>query len=209
MSHAPPTRSSLLVRLRDPADEEAWGHFVRVYGPVVYHFARRRWLQDSDSADVTQDVLHAVMTGADRLEQIHRRGSLRSWLFTVAHHKVYDLQKRRQRAGQGSGESDVHAALHEQPVREEEDAWDLEYRKQLFACAAQEVRAQCSPGHWQAFWQTAVEGRSPAAVAEALGLSVAAVYLAKSRIMARLKQRVRLWDAVDDEAPCGLALGRR
>ena len=209
MSHAPVTRSSLLLRLRDPADEEAWGHFVRVYGPLVYHFARRRGLQDSDSADVTQEVLQAVMTGADRLEQVHRRGSLRSWLFTVAHHKVYDLQKRRQRPGQGSGESAVQAALREQPAREEEDAWEREYRQQLFGWAAEEVRAHCSPAHWQAFWQTAVEGRSPASVAEALGLTVAAVYLAKSRVMARLKDQVRLWEAEEDGAAVGLQVGGR
>src|SRR5689334_1614615 len=133
MSHAPTTWSSLLLRLRDVRDEEAWGHFVRLYGPVVYRFARRRGLQDSDSGDVTQEVLRAVMTGASRLDQIHRKGSFRSWLFTVAHHKIYDLQQRRQRPGQGSGESGAQAALREQPAREEEDLWELEYRKQLFA----------------------------------------------------------------------------
>src|SRR5437773_723199 len=101
MSPGPTTRSSLLVRLRDARDETAWNHFVRVYAPLVYRFARRRGLQDSDSGDVTQEVLRAVLRSAEDLAQIHRRGSLRSWLFTVAHHKIFDLQKRRQHPGQG------------------------------------------------------------------------------------------------------------
>jgi RNA polymerase sigma-70 factor (ECF subfamily) len=207
MTHGPITRSSLLVRLRDTDDEEAWAHFVRVYGPLVYRFAGRRGLQASDCGDVTQEVLRAVVTDADRLGQIHREGSLRSWLFTVAHHKVYDLQKSRRRPGQGSGESGVLAALREFPARVEEDAWDREYREELFAWAAEQVRAACSPNAWQAFRQTAVEGKSAAVVAEALGMTVAAVYLAKSRVMARLKEQVRLWD---EGAPvAALKRGRR
>ena len=70
MAHGPITRSSLLLRLRDADDQEAWGHFVRLYGPLVYRFARRRGLQDSDCGDVTQEVLGAVLTNADRLGQI-------------------------------------------------------------------------------------------------------------------------------------------
>jgi RNA polymerase sigma-70 factor (ECF subfamily) len=198
MPFGPTTRSSLLLRLRDPHDEEAWGHFVRLYAPLVCNFARRRGLQEADCSDVAQEVLRAVLTRAERLDGIHRSGSLRSWLFTVAHHKVYDLQTRRRPGGQGSGESGVQAALQEHPAREEQDAWDREYREQLFAWAAEQVQAQCSPTAWQAFHQTAVEGRAAAAVAEALGMTVAAVYLAKSRVMARLKEQIRLWEA--DEA---------
>src|SRR5262249_30198032 len=162
--------------------------------------------QDCDSADVTQEVLRAAMEGAARLEEIHRRGSLRSWLFTVAHHKVYDLQQRRRRPGQGSGESCVQAALLKQPAREEEDAWEREYRAQLFTWAAEQVRAHCSTTHWQAFWQTAVEGKLPAAVAKGLGLSVAAVYIAKSRVMARLKALIQLWEDDQTSVPFGLRL---
>src|SRR5262249_61315852 len=84
MAHAPTTHSSLLLRLRDVRDEEAWGHCVRLYAPLVYQYARRHGLQDADSADVTQEVLRALMNDAGRLEVIHRQGSLRSWLFTRA-----------------------------------------------------------------------------------------------------------------------------
>jgi RNA polymerase sigma-70 factor (ECF subfamily) len=199
MAAGPTTKSSLLLRLCDARDEEAWSHFVRVYAPLVYGYARRRGLQDSDAGDVTQDVLRAILRGASKLDGIHRRGSLRSWLFTVAHHKIYDLQNSRRRQAQGSGESALLALLHEQPGREDRAAWEREYRQRLYAWAAEQVQAQCSASAWRAFRQTAVEGKAPAAVAEELGITVAAVYLAKSRVMARLKEQIGLWEGDGDE----------
>jgi len=209
MGYGPITRSSLLLRLRDARDEEAWSHFVRLYGPLVYHFARRRGLQDSDSGDVTQEVLRAVMARAEGLDQIHQKGSLRSWLFTVAHHKVYDLQTRRRQAVQGSGESAIEAVLREQPAPEEQEIWEREYREQVFAWAAEQVRAACSATAWQAFHQTAVEGKSAADVAQMLSLTPAAVYLAKSRVMARLKEQIRRMENDDELATSDLPVERR
>lgn len=198
MSAGPTTHSSLLLRLRDARDEEAWSHFVRVYTPLVYRYARRRGLQDCDAGDVAQDVLRAAVRDAGNLDGIHRRGSLRSWLFTVAHHKVYDLQKDRHKHAAATGESTMLALLNELPSREDREAWEREHREQLFAWAAEQVEAECSPTAWQAFRQTAVEGRAPATVAQELGMTVAAVYLAKSRVMARLKQQISTWEG-DEE----------
>jgi RNA polymerase sigma-70 factor (ECF subfamily) len=188
------TRSSLLVRLRDAGDQEAWAQCLRLYTPLVYSYARRHGLQDADGADLAQDVMRALLDAGGRLEEIHRKGSLRSWLFTVAHHKLYDLQARLHKQARGTGETGVHAALEEQPARDEEERWDEEYRQRLFAWAADEVRARCSPNAWEAFWQTAVAGKPAAEVAAALGMTVAAVYLARSRVMARLKEQIREWE---------------
>jgi RNA polymerase sigma-70 factor (ECF subfamily) len=199
MSAGPTTQSILLLRLRDARDEEAWSHFVRLYAPLVYRYARRRGLQDCDAADVAQNVLRAAMHDAGNLDGIHRRGSLRSWLFTVAHHKVYDLQKSREKQAEATGESAMLALLHEQPAREDRTAWEREYREQLYSWAAEQVERQSSPAAWQAFRRTAVDGQPAAVVAKDLGMTVAAVYLAKSRIMARLKEQVGLWENEDGE----------
>ena len=77
------------------------------------------------------------------------------------------------------------------PGPDPEAAWEQEYQQQLFRLAAAEVRDTFAPATWQAFWRTAVEGRSAAAVAAELGLSVGAVYVARSRVLARLAERVR------------------
>jgi len=192
MAESPTTRPSLLIRIRDARDKEAWRQFVRVYGPVVYRYGRKRGLQDADAADLTQEVLRAVTVAAGRLDYDPRRGSFRGWLFTVAHHKLHDFLARQKRQCQGSGDSGGEALLQEQPAPAEDEAlWDHEYERRLFAWAAEQVRGSSHSLTWQAFWQTAVESKSGKEVADALGMTVAAVYLAKSRVMARLKEHIR------------------
>ena len=189
MSAMPTTRASLLVRLRDPGDGDAWRQFVQVYGPVVYGFARRRGLQDADAADLMQEVLRGLMTSARRLDYDPKRGSFRSWLFTVTRNKLIDLREKQQR-GQAMGGSSAQDMFEQQPAREDESLWDEEFQRQLFSVAAAQVKGEFEQTTWSAFWSTAVDGKKPPEVAAELGISVGAVYIAKSRVQARLKERV-------------------
>src|SRR5712672_2262415 len=111
MAQLPLTRPSLLLRLRDLHDQEAWADFVAIYAPLVYGFARQRGLQEADACDLTQEVLRAVAASADRLEYDPERGSFRSWLYTVTRNKYQDLMRSRRRAPRGAGDSDVLAQL--------------------------------------------------------------------------------------------------
>jgi RNA polymerase sigma-70 factor (ECF subfamily) len=86
----------------------------------------------------------------------------------------------------------VRQLLEEQPAPEEQSTWDEDFHRRLFGCAAEQVRGDFREATWQAFWETAVEGKAAKEVAERLGLSVAAVYLAKGRVMARLKEQIRI-----------------
>ena len=194
MTSSPHTRPSLLVRIRDAADREAWRQFVDLYAPLVYRFARRRGLQDADAADLAQDVLHAVARSSERLEYDPRKGSFRGWLFTVARNKLHTFLRRRERQRRRIEDVAVDRLAEEPtaPESEEEALWEQEYQQRLFDWAAEQVRGHFQNRTWQAFWRTAVEGRSPREVAEALGLSVGAVYIAKSRVLARLKEQVQL-----------------
>jgi RNA polymerase sigma-70 factor (ECF subfamily) len=193
MSDAPATRLSLLVRLRDARDDTAWSQFVELYAPLVFGFARKHGLQDADAADLTQDVLQAISGGIRRLDYDPRRGTFRGWLFTVVRNKLRNFQAARQRPGQGLGGPDAQRRLQELPAREVDQAtwWDQEYERRVFAWAAEQVRGSFSDTTWQAFWRTAVEGQTGPVAARALGTSVAAVYLAKGRVMARLKELIR------------------
>jgi RNA polymerase sigma-70 factor (ECF subfamily) len=190
----PTTRVSLLVRLRDAGDAAAWQEFVRLYAPLVYRYGRRHGLQDADAGDLTQEVLRAVSAAVGRLAYDPARGTFRGWLYTLARHKLCDLRERAGRQPRGSGDSGVRAVLEGQPAPEDEDQWDRDYRETVFAWAAERVRPAVSDTTWQAFWRTAVEGRSGKEVAGELGLTVAAVYLARGRVMARLKEQVALWE---------------
>ena len=190
MSAEPKTRASLLVRLRDASDAEAWRQFVQVYAPVVYGYARRRQLQDADAADLTQEVLRSVASAARKFEYDPDRGSFRSWLFTVARNKLLDL-RARQRRGQGAGGTSAQELLEQQPATSDETMWDEEFRRRLFALAVEQAKPDFEERTWQAFWRTAVNGEEARDIAAALGISVGAVYIAKSRVQARLTERVQ------------------
>jgi RNA polymerase sigma-70 factor (ECF subfamily) len=193
MSDAPATRLSLLVRLRDARDDGAWSQFVDLYAPLVFGFARKHGLQEADAADLTQDVLQAVSGGIRRLDYDPRRGSFRGWLFTVARNKLCNFLAAQRRPGRATADAAAQHLLQELPAREEDQTawWDQEYERRVFSWAADQVRGAFRESTWRAFWQTAVEGKTAPQVARALGLSVAAVYLAKGRVMARLKQVIR------------------
>jgi RNA polymerase sigma-70 factor (ECF subfamily) len=190
MAEVPATRPSLLVRLRDVHDHEAWADFVRLYAPAVYRFARRKGLQDADAADLTQEVLRGVAGSIGRLDFDPRQGMFRGWLFTLAHRRLCDWLSGRHRRERGSGDSATLQLLNEQPDRDEQARWDQDLERETFGRAAEKIRPSFSETTWRAFWMTAVEGRSGKEVAEALGLTVGAVYLAKSRVMVRLKEQV-------------------
>jgi RNA polymerase sigma factor (sigma-70 family) len=193
MTQAPLTRPSLLVRLRDYQDHDAWAQFLDLYAPVVYGFLRKHGLQDADAADLTQASLYQIATRVQSLVYDPGRGEFRGWLFTLVRNKLRDFRAKPHRLFQGSGDPALHRLLEVQPAPEDQDAdvWEREYRRGLLAWAAEQVRPQVQETTWQAFWQSTAQGKPVAEVAQALGLSVAAVYLAKSRVMARLRNLIR------------------
>ncbi len=193
MAEAPLTRATLLVRLKDPRDTVAWSEFVDLYGPVVYGFARKRGLQDSDAADMVQEVLRSVARNADRMEYDPKKGTFRGWLYTVTRNKIYNFltsQKRRPRAAGDVSSQERLEALAD-PSNQSEADWELEYQRRLSSKAMDRVKHEFQPATWQAFVGTAVEGRQALEVGQALKMSPGAVYVAKSRVLARLRDEVQ------------------
>jgi RNA polymerase sigma-70 factor (ECF subfamily) len=192
MAEFPPTRASLLLRLRDPRDGPAWGEFVDRYAPLVYGYLRKQGLQDADAADLCQDVLGAVAGAVGRLEYDPAKGAFRNWLFTAVRRKLVNWRASRANRVRGSGDTVTQQLLEEQPVPEgEQAAWEAEWERQVFAWACGQVRREVTDSTWQAFWRTAFNGQPGKRVAAELGLTLTAVYRARSRVLARLKELVR------------------
>jgi RNA polymerase sigma-70 factor (ECF subfamily) len=191
MAEFPPTRPSLLVRLRDPHDEEAWRQFVDLYMPMIYQYARKQGLQDADAADLTQEVLRVVSGAIGRLEYDPGRGAFRNWLFTIVRHKLSNWRRSQGAQTPGSGDTATLRLLEQSPEEEQEATWRDEWQDRVFTWACEQVRRDVSDTTWQAFWRTAIDCRPGKEVAADLGVSVAAVYLARHRVLARLKELVR------------------
>ncbi len=201
MREMPLTRPSLLIRLRDPADERAWGEFVAIYGPLIRRVAARKGMQGADADDLEQEVFRAVAATAERNGFDPARGSFRGWLFRIARNMAVNALIARSRHPRGSGDSAVARLLDDQPGRVAADSavFETEYRARLLEWAAERVRPEFSTTVWQAFWATGVEGRPASEVASDLGWGVGSVYNAKSRVMGRLRLEVeRVKGEADD-----------
>jgi len=190
MDQTPATRASLIVKLRDPGDEDAWGEFVALYEPLVYRLARQKGLQDADARDVCQDVFRAVAHAVDRWEP--GRGSFRGWLSRIARNLLINFLTRGYSHVRATGGTSVMELLDAQPAPDPSASalFETEYQRRVFQWAANDVRREFTPSTWHAFWESAVEDRPPSEVALELGMSVGAVYIARSRVLARLKRRV-------------------
>jgi RNA polymerase sigma-70 factor (ECF subfamily) len=193
MGESPETRPSLLVRLKDAGDEAAWREFIEIYEPLLLRLARQRGLQDADAAELTQDVLMAVAGAIDDWDPDRERGSFRGWLSRVARNRMINALVRRQRGPRIVGGTDHLQRLEEEPAREglESAAFDLEHRRRLFLWAAEHIRGEFRESTWQAFWRTCVDQRPVAEVAAELQLSPGAIYVARSRVMSRLREKVK------------------
>jgi RNA polymerase sigma factor (sigma-70 family) len=198
MGATPTTRPSLLLRIRDCGDHEAWTQFVALYGPLVYQFARRRGLQDADAADVTQIVFHAISQEIPRLDYDPRRGSFRGWLLVVTRNQVNKFLERTFARGRSSPcELTAHLADVCTPENREAQIWEQEFQLRAFRLAADRVQREFESSSWQAFWQTAVHGQAAKSVGQRLGMSVGAVYTARSRVLSRIKAAVAEFDDED------------
>src|SRR5262249_55834323 len=187
----PPTSPPLLGGLRqEPADQEAWAEFVRRYGPQVYRWCRRWGLQEADAEDVTQAVL-VQLSARMRTFTYDPARSFRAYLRTVVRYAWCDFLETSKQPGAGVGGSDVLGLL--ETVEAGDDlvrARDEQFDQEVLAEAQARVRQRVEPHTWEAFRLTALDGLSGAEAAARLGLKVATVYKAKSKVQQMLHEEV-------------------
>jgi RNA polymerase sigma factor (sigma-70 family) len=182
------TRPSLLLRVRDVGDIEAWRTFVNIYAPVIYRFSKRHGLQDADGTDLTQDVLSEVARAMRSFEYEPDRGRFRDWLLIVTRRKLYRFRERQARRP----EYDREAKELEGVADDRNDVdWNEAYSAQVLKVALERIESHFQPATWHAFKAVWIENRSAAETADLLSLRIDQVYLAKSRVLKRLSEEVR------------------
>jgi RNA polymerase sigma-70 factor (ECF subfamily) len=189
----PTTRQSLVLRLRNLEDQAAWAEFLSIYEPLIYQLARRKGLQDADARDLCQEVFRAVTGAIERWDPDPAKGRFRGWLFRITRNLMVNYFAKERQQARGTGSSSVYEMLNASPARdaETEAEFAAEFQRQAFRWAAQHVKSDFAETTWQAFWKTGVENRPIDEVARELGLSPGAVYIARSRVLARLRDQVQ------------------
>ena len=184
------TSHSLLqcVQQRDP---DAWRRFAALYGPIVYRWSIRYGLQPHDAADVTQETFQSVAQSIDRFERRSADDSFRGWLWTITRNKIRDHFRRHQKEPRAAGGSAAHDQLQQTPsLPEKNDDSSEAVATELAHRALRLIQSEFEPNTWRAFWATAVDARRADEVAGELGLTLAAVYKAKSRVLLRLRREL-------------------
>ena len=196
MHETPQTRPSLLLRLRGERDERAWAEFLALYEPLVLRLMRRRGLQENDARDTTQQVLLRISGAIERYQADGAQASFRRWLFRVARNVVVTFLMRQSRQPELLDDRKISEVVDATlAVSSESDLFDHEYCQQVLAWATEQVRREFRDTTWQAFVETSINGRPIAEVAGALSLSRGSVYVARSRIIARLRTKVEEFEA--------------
>ncbi len=201
------TRATLLGRLREIDDQQAWEEFVDTYGPKVFQWCRKFNLQESDAADVTQIVLTKLVTAMRQFRYDPSQGSFRGWLKTVTGNAVRDFLPTLRKPGRGSGDSHVVYGLDSlsDPAAIEDLSLVLEAEaeRELLCEAEERVRLKVKPHNWNAWRLTQREGIPVQAAADQLGIRVTDVYVARRRITEMMKREVEKLsrDPFDQESP--------
>ena len=200
MPELPDTRQSLLAKVADSANPEAWQEFTAIYRPAVYRLARRRGLQDADAEDLAQQVLVVISRKIAEWRPTSPQGAFRGWLATIARNAIVNAITRGGKLAAVGGSS-VLKQLQNHPDRDGSIAEiEEEFRRGLFRQAAESIRPEFQEATWNAFWLTAVEGLAIEDAADKLGKSAGTVYASRSRIMRRLKDKVQELEARQPES---------
>jgi RNA polymerase sigma-70 factor (ECF subfamily) len=179
------TPVSLLQRLRQPGQREAWARFVDLYGPLLLYWARRAGLSEEDAADAVQDIFTRLVQELPRFTYDPGR-RFRGYLYTVARNHLRNRLTRARGVPIAADAFPDYLAAPD-PV---EEVWEREHRQFVVRRALEIMRADFEPATWQACWQLVVDGRPAAEVGAALGLTANAVYLARLRVLRRLHREL-------------------
>ncbi len=191
MNANPKTRLSLIEKIKDPQDAEAWNEFTAIYYPLVFEICRRKGLQHADATDITQEVLSRVADAIDHYRHDRPNATFRGWLYCITRNLTVDFFKRRAKDPLALAAVPEDLALLKHPSASECQPFELEFKRRLFAVVARSVQGQVALKTWTVFWMTEVEGQDVESTAQQLQLTKGAVYVARSRVIAKLRAEVQ------------------
>jgi RNA polymerase sigma factor (sigma-70 family) len=186
------TSATLLARLRQSGtDQAAWTEFARRYGRLIYQWCRRWRLPETEAEEVTQVVLVRLVEKLRSFDYDPAR-SFRAYLKTLTHYAWLDFLAGRRRPDVGSGDSDILDALTSVEARDDlASRLEREFDAEALELATERVRLRVEPHTWDAFRLTAIEGKTGTTAAATLGMKVASLFAAKSKVQKMLRDEIQ------------------
>lgn len=186
------TPHSLLARLRREADPQTWERFVGLYAPLIRGWLGRYQLQAADADDLVQDVLSVVVRDLVEFQHSGRTGAFRTWLRLITVHRIRNFWRsnRRRTAGTLSEAQLEELAQLEDSGSDLSKAWDEAHDRQVVERLLEMIERDFQPSTWKAFRRLMLDGASAAEVGAELGISANAAWIAKSRVLHRLRQEM-------------------
>jgi len=183
-----PTSATLLQRLRDHRDGDAWECLVRLYTPLIRGWLKRHLPQSADVDDLAQHVFAVVVEKLPAFEHGGRTGSFRAWLRGITVNRLRMFWRSRPEGG-GPDAEPVLQQL-EDPHSDLSRLWDREHDQHVVRHMLARIEPEFKPTTWRAFRLLVLDGREAEAVAAEVGLSLNAVFIAKSRVLRRLREEM-------------------
>ena len=203
------TRVTLIQRVRNPADTAAWGEFVQLYQPLLQAYVRKRGPGGSDADDIVQDVFTRLVPALARFDLDHARGRFRTWLWQVTQSVLADWGRRRMvrsKAEHHWGELELsrrrlfdQEAVADAVAEKEDTEWRQMYQQRILDAALERVRKTTQTSSWACFEGRVLTNRPAADIAADLGVTVNAVYINASRVMARVREQCAQYLEEDDD----------
>lgn len=185
------TSKSLLAKARDCSDQSAWRRLTTLYEPLIEKWVRPHVAQRADAEDVVQEVLTTLVHELPHFEHNERPGAFRAWLRMITVHRLRRYWEKRDARPTAAGDLEPHEALDQlaDPASALSRAWHEEHDQYVAQTLLASIRLEFQAATWRAFELQVVEGQAATEVARALGISVNAVLIAKSRVLKRLREK--------------------
>lgn len=174
------------LRLRSP---EAWRCMANLYTPVVHGWVQTAGVGQTDAADIVQEVFAVVATRIDGFTQNRADSTFRGWLWRITRYKIGDYFRKVKKHPTATGGSSALEQWSQLEAANDDTSNDAnEGLGPLCQRGLAVIRPEIRETTWQAFWRVVVEDQPPRDVAESLGVSLNSVYLARSRVLRRLRE---------------------
>jgi RNA polymerase sigma factor (sigma-70 family) len=187
------TSVSLLERLQARPDDASWRRLLELYRPLLHAWLRRYAVQDQDADDLVQEVLTTLVTELPKFRYDRERGAFRGWLRTILVNRLRGFWRKRQNRPIATGDTNFVGVLDQlqDPHSELSRRWDEEHDRFIAGRLLERLQPDFEAATWQAFRRVVFDGAAPRDVAAELGITVNAVFIAKSRVLQRLRSEMR------------------